>query len=242
MSLHNISTYYILLIALLACTSITTLGSATTEVMKRTINGRNNLQKSLKSSRLPEDYTLNILISSGETRCVYMDARHVHDRMIIAFEDISIEDRCLYTINIIGPDGEVVFTAKQHEHGGDGKIFFEAKQDGEHKVCIISDDIYDKERKSIKVSAAVLSRRKAERPLDPLLKILYSTDIKADHVLSLQTHVGWRIIRHRYTLEGNNTLFAARGLLEGFVLIAMGVGQVMYLKRLFKRKKSVRVA
>ena len=81
-----------------------------------------------------------------------------------------------------------------------------------------------------------MSKRRATRKIDPLIKSLAKTEAALISLIDDQVYMRARERNHRETLESNNTRIVVRWLIEVSVMLAMSVGQVYYLRKLFAKK------
>ena len=130
------------------------------------------------------------------------------------------------------PDGAKLFMAKEGEHGPEQKIYFEAKTAGEYEFCIHNNGASNSE-KLIMISMATLSKRRAQKKVDPIVKTLAKSEAALISLAEDQAYMRTREREHRETLESNNTRVIVRGVIEIIMMLAMSVGQVYFLRRLF---------
>lgn len=184
---------------------------------------------------VPQTHSVTMAIAPQEQRCFYTIARHVNDRLYFKFQLHTGKDD--FDVHVQHPDGNTVFQAFSGEHDGEGTVYFEAKSYGEYSFCIDNNGPSSTE-KVIRVSAAVLSKKRADRQLDPLLKTLAKTEAGLIALDEDQVYMRARERDHRVTIESNNTRITVRWIIEVIALLMMSVGQVWYLRRLFSKKET----
>nr|CAG4644290.1 EOG090X0D99 [Lepidurus arcticus] len=148
-------------------------------------------------------------------------------------------------VKIISPDGNVIY---QGERESNGKYTFAAHMDGVFTYCfsnkmstmtpkivMFSMEVGDTPAKDAEISGPEgngTSHNKLEEMIKELSSALRSVKHEQDYM-----EVRERI--HRAVNENTNSRVVLWSFFEAFVLVAMTVGQVYYLKRFFEVRRVV---
>lgn len=184
---------------------------------------------------IPQAHSLTVPVRGHEERCVLAIAKGPQDRMLFHYQIRSGNED--FQAWIRRPDGMKLWQAHESEHGPETKIFFEAQTAGEYEFCIHNDGPSGTE-KIVMISVATLSKRKSQKKIDPILKVLSKAHAGMLALNQDQIYLQTREREHRETLESNNTRVMVRGIIELLVMIGMSLGQVVLLHRLFKGKQT----
>ena len=182
---------------------------------------------------LPQAHTLVLQVTNYEARCLYASTNTKADRVFFHFQ--SLAGSLEFTVNVKHPDGTLIFSSTSDEHKGESKIYFETHMPGELAFCIEGNSNGDK---IISMSVAVMSQRRLQKRIDPLMRSFQRSESILSQLAAQQAYMRTREREHRETLESNNTRVAIQGVLEILLMLAMSVGQVIMLQRLFDQKRT----
>lgn len=190
----------------------------------------------------PKQHGIGLILNKQDMQCVFIVAQHEKDRISMSFRSESGSPE--FDVRIIDAVGNTLFAAKHDEHEGSGKVYFVARSAGEHRLCIDNSHFTSvgAHQKIVRVVVGVQSKKDSQRRLSPLTKQLSRCTATLTSLVEGQEEIKRREVRHRETLESNNTRVLVRWFFEALALIGMSVGQVFYLRRVFAKKKSVRSA
>jgi hypothetical protein len=145
-------------------------------------------------------------------------------------------------VQIVGPDNKVIYAGERESNG---KYTFSAHTDGLYKYCfsnkmstmtpkmvMFSMDIEESKAKSNLDTTADASHNKLEDMIGEL-----STSLTA--VKHEQEYMEVRERIHRSINDSTNSRVVLWSFFEAFLLVAMTLGQVFYLKRFFEVRRVV---
>jgi hypothetical protein len=184
---------------------------------------------------LPHQHSLTLLMERGSAeRCFFVTSSVLEDRMFFEYRVRS--GKPLFDIVVKQPGGGVVFQSLsgEYEESEGNRIFFLSKVTGEFSLCLSN----AQDTVTVTVNAAVASKKRATRKRDPVVRAVAMMKASIDALLQDQEYLRSRERAHRDTLENHNTQVVVRFVVELAVLLAMSVGQVVFLRRLFERKTS----
>lgn len=184
-------------------------------------------------------HTLNMIIDKKSEQCAYVSAARAKDKILFTYQ--LVKGQADFDVIVRGLMREEIYVAKSGEHDGSDRLFFTSKDAGEHALCFDAKDYSDTIR-VIRITVAAQSKRKTEKVLDPLMKLLEKAESGLTNLIMDQAYIRARELRHRNTLESNNQRVLIMWGIEFFVLLVLSVGQVVYLRRLFAKKKEGRAA
>lgn len=187
----------------------------------------------------PYLHTLNLFVDKKDEQCVYISSHKAKDRIMMNFQ--LIKGQADFDVVIKGHMREPLYIAKSGEHDGSDRVFFVSKDAGEFSLCVDARD-YSDSIHVVRVTVAAESRRKAARVIDPLTQLLDKSEASLRTLVTEQSYIRGREITHRNTLESNNKRALIMWGSEFFVLLALSIGQVVYVRRLFSKKKEGRAA
>lgn len=185
-------------------------------------------------------HTLNVLVDkkSGE-QCAYVSASRPKDRILFSYQ--LVKGQADFDVTVRGLMRDEMYSAKSGEHDGSDRFFLMSKDAGEYALCFDAKDYSDHIR-VIRITVASQSKRRAQKVVDPLMKLLEKAESSLTNLIMDQAYIRSREVRHRNTLESNNQRVLIMWGIEFFVLLVLSVGQVAYLRRLFSKKKEGRAA
>lgn len=188
-----------------------------------------------KQFHLPHQHSLTLVLQRGDPeRCFYLVSRQTEDRMF--FEYRVRGGRPRFDLVIRQPGGGIVFQtlSGEYEETEGNKIFFITSAIGEYSMCVsgATTEIV------VTLNAAVASKKRATRQRDPVLKTVTVLRASVEALLEDQNYLKSRERAHRDTLETHNTQVVIRFCIELAALLAMSLGQVFFLRRLFDKKTS----
>jgi hypothetical protein len=186
---------------------------------------------------VPQSESITAIIAN-EDRCFHVVSRAEQDRVMFSFQVRQGSND--FDVRVDGPDGNTIYYSENGNHDHEDSMYFVTKTPGEHSLCIDNRG-FGKTEKVVRLTAALMSFRSSRRKIDPLLHSMSKAEAKLISLVEDQAYLRTREYEHRTTLESNNTRLVVRWLVEVSVLLAMSVGQVWYLRRLFQ-KRSQRAA
>ena len=182
----------------------------------------------------PQEHSLALSFrADGKPRCIYTEARHPHDRVVVRFE--SLFGGRDFSVQVVGPQDSLIFDGSPADHEHDGKIFFESLLAGDHAVCVVPKTAAPL---MVRVGISVMSKKRSEQRLDALGKELLLSENSLNDLIRMQEYMRMRMARHRETLSSN----WQRALLWWVVGVLFIVGtcaaQTYFLQRIFRKKSS----
>lgn len=181
---------------------------------------------------VPQSHSITVVVANEE-RCVHVMSKTSLDRVFCQFQVRQGTND--FDVRIDGPDGQTIYYSENGHHDQEGTMYFLTKDPGEHSICIDNRG-FGKSEKIVRLTTAMQSLKQSKRKLDPLLHSMSKAEATLIALTEDQTYMRMREVEHRTTLESNNTRLAVRWVVEVAVLLAMSVGQIWYLKKLFQRK------
>jgi hypothetical protein len=184
---------------------------------------------------VPQSRSLTIVLAAGEKRCFFANSKTQDDRFVIGFQ--VRKGSTDFDMEVKDPKQETVFYSAAAEHDAESRIFFVAQHVGEYSYCLDNNG-GTRSEKVVAIQLATSSGSKKMKRTDPLIRSLKHISSTATGLLDDQIYLRTREREHRDTMESNNSRVLFRGLLELGVMLAMSVGQVYYLRRLFSKKSA----
>ena len=181
---------------------------------------------------VPQSHSITAIVAN-EDRCFYVMSKTANDRLFFQFQVRQGAND--FDVRVDGPDGNTIFYSENGHHDHEGSMYFLSKSPGEHSICIDNRG-FAKSEKVIRLTVALMSLKKSKRKLDPLMHSMAKAEANLIALTEDQAYMRMREVEHRTTLESNNTRLLVRWIAEMAVLLAMSVGQVWYLRKLFQRK------
>ena len=184
---------------------------------------------------IPQTRSLTVSITAAEERCFYAYSAHAEDRVMFHFQ--VRQGQTDFDVHVKRPNGDTVYYSAASEHGNEDKVYFITKEAGEYAFCLDNTG-HSRSEKIVALMIAIKSRTQVTKKTDPLIKMLQKARASLDQLINDQVYLRTREWEHRDTMESNNFRVVIRSLIELGVLLAMSVGQVWYLRRLFDKKTS----
>lgn len=189
----------------------------------------------VQQKHLPHQHSLTLVLQRADPeRCFYIVSKVAEDRLF--FEYRVRGGKPAFDLHIKQPGGAIVYSTVngEYEETEGNKIFFIAKQIGEYSMCISGAT----QEVVVTLNAAVASKKRAMAKRDPVLKSITVMKAAVENLLQDQEYLRSRERAHRDTLETHNTQVVIRFVIELAALLAMSIGQVFFLRRLFEKKTS----
>jgi len=145
-------------------------------------------------------------------------------------------------VKIIGPDGKNIYAGERESNG---KYTFAAHMDGVYRYCfsnkmstmtpkvvMFTMDVGDKPAEQVDKNAEEANQNKLEEMVNELATALKGVKHEQEYM-----EIRERI--HRAINDNTNSRVVLWSFFEAFVLVAMTLGQVYYLKRFFEVRRVV---
>lgn len=184
---------------------------------------------------VPHTRTLTLSISASEQRCFYAYVSSAEDRVMFSYQVRA--GHTDFDVEVKRPDGGTVFYSAASEHDAENRVFFVAQKPGEYSFCLDNTG-HSRSEKIIAIQVAVESHKHNLKRSDPLVKSLRHVSANLQGLVAEQVSLRTREREHRDTIESNNTRVITRFIIELTAMLAMSVGQVWYLRRLFNKRTS----
>lgn len=183
---------------------------------------------------IPQLHTMTLVVASNTERCVYAVTGTKNDRVLLHYQVRSGSSD--FNVRIRSPNDKMVYHAATGEHEHEDKIFFVAKEAGEYAFCI--DNVGFGGDKTVRMSVALMSVKKSRARMDPLMKAMSMAEAGLIELHEDQVFMRARERDHRVTLESNNTRMTVRWVIELAAMLALSLGQVYFLQKLFKDRRE----
>lgn len=138
---------------------------------------------------------------------------------------------------VFGPDHELIWAAEKER---ESRVLFKSRLPGTHKFCF-SNKMSTLTAKVVGFNIQVgdPSDSTKDHEVDPMERSIVHVAIGLNDIKSEQTYLRTRERIHRDTVESTNTRVLMWSLAEVGLIVAMGVGHVWYLRRLFECRRPV---
>ena len=138
---------------------------------------------------------------------------------------------------IYGPDSQLIWAAEKEK---EGRVLFKAHLPGTHKFCF-SNKMSTVTVKTVafNIQAGDPAESTKDHVVDPIERSVIHITEGLNEIKSEQNYLTTRERVHRETVESTNTRVMLWSLIEVGLVLAMSVGQVMYLKRSFEKRRNV---
>jgi hypothetical protein len=184
-------------------------------------------------AHLSKQHALTLVLTPGhQPRCVFTTAAGADDRMFFSYRVRN--GRNDFDIAVRHPDESVVFLSEANEHDDSNQVYFIAKMAGDYRICFTN----PRGESVVTVMAGAASKKVATRKRDAVVKTIAMTEATLTALLEDQEVLRARERGHRDSMESHNTQLIIRFVVEVAVMLAMSVGQVYFLRRLFQRKQA----
>jgi hypothetical protein len=138
---------------------------------------------------------------------------------------------------IYGPDAQLVWAAEKEK---EARVLFKATLPGTHKFCF-SNKMSTVTAKTVAFNIQVGDPAEGTkgRPIDPMERSLIKITEGLQEIRQEQNYLSVRERIHRETVESTNTRVMVWSLLEMALILGMGAGQVLYLRKSFEKRRNV---
>ncbi|KAJ3432453.1 transmembrane emp24 domain-containing protein [Anaeramoeba flamelloides] len=143
-------------------------------------------------------------------------------------------------LNIISPTGKPLYTGEKEN---EGKFTFVSEDEGEYQFCF-GNEMSTLTSKEVNLNIRLGTRSQKsdiakKRHLTQLETGVIELQEGLQKILSEQHYLMIRERRHRNTTESTNARVLWWSFLEAFLLMAMAIAQIYYLKRMFKVQRAI---
>lgn len=187
-----------------------------------------------------DDGGLAVQVGPGRTNCFYEDAPSVGVKMFLHYMVISggsMDIDC----QISGPDKKLIWSA---DRDTENRVLFKSRTPGPHSFCFINrmSTVTPKVVSfSVMVGEGEAIGANGGKPVekDSLYRSIRRLQEGLGEIEELQQLMRGREQDHRATTEVANTRVVIFCFLEILFIVGMGVGSVVYLRKLFVTKRMV---
>jgi len=191
------------------------------------------IRSEVSTGQVDHDESSLILIVRNERRCLSLESAHRWDRVRIHLQVLVGENNFGFTVE--GPESSLLYD-NSAEFSYEMNVYFLTQHAGEHRICVDNTG-HGHSEKVIKILVGLLSRPDSLKlRSNPFALSLMRVDQALIDLTEDQVYLHGREADHRVTIESNTTRLALRSILEAMIIIGIGLGQVYYLQKLFKRK------
>ncbi|KAG5496264.1 hypothetical protein JKF63_02565 [Porcisia hertigi] len=195
------------------------------------------------SSVLPahaDDNGLAVQVLAGQTLCFHEDAPGVGVKMFLHYmvtSGAALDIDC----KILAPDKSLVW---ESERSSEDRVLFKSRMTGSYAFCF-SNRMSTLTSKVVSFSVMVGdgdapgASPSKEGKTDALQRSIKRLQKGLHEIMELQDFLSSREQRHRATAEVGNTRVVLFCFLEILFIVGMGVGSVIYLRRMFVTKRMV---
>jgi len=166
-----------------------------------------------------------------EDPCFLVDAKNVSDKIYVHFQSRMGSDD--FTFFVRDPSGLIVFSSVPPEHTNELHVYFQPRIVGSYSICF-ENNPGGRFRTRKLVSVAIAASHSL--PKDTSTRLLSQVEQVLEEIRMDQAYMKARERVHRDTGEDTNGRVMLWAMVEGLLLVAMGFGQVWYLRRLFERR------
>ena len=182
--------------------------------------------------------SLTIKIDAHKEECFYEDIEAPNAKILVQFQ-VSAGGFLDIDLSLYDPDGALIHLVERET---EGKYTFNARIAGIHKFCF-SNKMSTLTAKTVSFTISVgdvLDPNLAKlEHLDPIEKSIMRLSEGLTSIQTEQNYLRTRERVHRDTSESTNSRVLWWSIFEVFVLVAMSVWQVYYLKRFFEIKRQI---
>jgi p24 family protein beta-1 len=187
-----------------------------------------------------DDGGLAVQVGPGRSNCFYEDAPGVGVKMFLHYM-VSSGGSMDIDCQITGPDKKLIWSA---ERGTENRVLFKSRSPGPHAFCFIN-RMSTVTPKVVSFSVMVGEGDAAGASVgksvekDSLYRSIRRLQEGLGEIEELQQLMRVREQDHRATTEVANTRVVVFCILEIVFIVGMGVGSVVYLRKLFVTKRMV---
>lgn len=139
--------------------------------------------------------------------------------------------------SIFGPDSQLIWSADKER---EARVLFKARLPGVHKVCF-SNKMSTVTAKTVAFNLQVGDPAEDSKghSVDPMERSIIHIAEGLTEIKNEQNYLRTRERIHRDTVESTNSRVMYWSVAEIALILAMGIGQVLYLKRCFETRRNV---
>ncbi|KAG5470606.1 hypothetical protein LSCM1_01852 [Leishmania martiniquensis] len=186
------------------------------------------------------DGGLAVQVPAGEEVCFYEDALGSEVKMFLHFM-VTMGGAMDIDCRIVAPDNKVVWDSEREM---ENRVLFKARIPGSYAFCF-SNRMSTLTSKVVSFSVLVQGGSPTGSVLpnavgsDPLHRSIVRLQQGLREIEELQQALRVRERDHRATTEVANTRVVVFCVLESVFIVGMGVGSIIYLRRMFVTKRMV---
>ena len=177
---------------------------------------------------------LTVRVTPSKEECFYDSVQAASVKVFLHFAVTSGGDLDI-DVTVTGPDNKVIW---ETEKSREARVLFKSKSAGLHKVCF-SNRMSTVTTKTVTFHVQVGDTLAAETVRDPMERSIMNIYQGLLEVKNEQDYLRARERDLRDTAESTHNYILVWSLIEIGLLIAMGAGHIVYLRKQFSKRRAV---
>lgn len=177
-----------------------------------------------------------VRIPAHKNECFYEDVRGAGRKVYLHYM-VTSGGSLDIDATIYGPDQQIIWSAEKER---ETRVLFKARLPGVHKFCF-SNQMSTLTTKIVAFNVQVgdPSDSVKDHAVDPMERSIIHIAQGLNEIKNEQTYLRTRERIHRDTAESTNTRVLLWSMAEIGLIVALGIGHVWYLRRLFESRRAV---